>query len=283
MTTGTISASVPGHGVVLYRVSRVGTTTRYEAENATFTTGSTVDRDWSCYSGAGFVNTPNATGSFVQWTVNAAVAGPAALVFDHANGTTTNRPMDITLNGTLVANDLAFNGTGAWSLWRQSIVNVNLAAGANTIRATGVTAGGAPNMDYLGVAAPTSTPVTEYQAEDALIIQGVVESNHAGFTGTGFVNGDNVIGSGVEWTVNAATAGAVTVAIRFANGTTANRPMDIFINGVLVRDEQAFNPTGAWTTWDTVSFTATLNAGTNTIRALATTVSGGPNLDRLTV
>ncbi|HCU51432.1 MAG TPA: chemotaxis protein, partial [Micromonosporaceae bacterium] len=33
-----------------------------------------------------------------------------------------------------------------------------------------------------------------YEAENATISQGVVESNHAGFTGTGFVNYDNVVG-----------------------------------------------------------------------------------------
>ena len=33
---------------------------------------------------------------------------------------------------------------------------------------------------------------TVYQAEDAFISQGVVESNWAGFTGTGFVNLDNL-------------------------------------------------------------------------------------------
>ena len=61
--------------------------------------------------------------------------------------------------------------------------------------------------------------------------QGLVESNHAGFTGTGFVNYNNVVGSYVEWTVTAATPGNVGFEIRYANGTTANRPMDISVNG----------------------------------------------------
>jgi hypothetical protein len=125
--------------------------------------------------------------------------------------------------------------------------------------------------------------VNDYQAEDATISQGVVESNHAGFTGSGFVNLDNVTGSYVEWTVNTASAGNASCEVRFANGTTADRPMDIAVNGSVVARGTSFPATGGWTTWATKSVTVPLNAGTNTIRATATTSSGGPNLDRIRI
>jgi endoglucanase len=131
---------------------------------------------------------------------------------------------------------------------------------------------------------PTATAApTDYQAETASISQGVVEANHAGFTGAGFVNYDNVTGSHVQWSVTAAQTGAATLTLRFANGTTANRSMDITVNGTLVGDDVAFGATGAWTTWQTASLSANLVAGANTIRATATTANGGPNVDRLTV
>src|SRR6185369_2811680 len=44
-----------------------------------------------------------------------------------------------------------------------------------------------------------------------------------------------------------------------------------------------FVVTGAGTTWQDASVTATLSAGANTVRATATTANGGPNVDRLTV
>jgi len=122
-----------------------------------------------------------------------------------------------------------------------------------------------------------------FEAENARISQGIVESNHAGFSGTGFVNYDNVTGSFVEWTVDAAQAGAATLGIRFANGSTASRPMDIAINGAVVAAGLSFPVTGAWTTWQTRTLMATLAAGVNTIRATATTASGGPNVDYLEV
>jgi hypothetical protein len=120
------------------------------------------------------------------------------------------------------------------------------------------------------------------EAETATISQGLVESNHAGFSGTGFVNYDNVAGSFVEWTVNAAMAGNATLVIRYANGSTANRPMNISVNGgppVPV----SFASTGAWTTWQSASVPASLRAGSNAVRATATTASGGPNVDYLEV
>ncbi|MFI0449866.1 glycosyl hydrolase family 28 protein [Actinomadura sp. 6N118] len=127
----------------------------------------------------------------------------------------------------------------------------------------------------------TPAPGNRFEAENATISQGVVESNHAGFTGAGFVNYTNVAGSYVEFTVNAAQAGTMPLTFRFANGTTVNRPMDITVNGVLASDELAFPGTGSWPNWTTTSITVPLNAGANTIRATATTANGGPNLDHL--
>ncbi|MEU8141245.1 carbohydrate-binding protein [Nonomuraea sp. NPDC048901] len=144
--------------------------------------------------------------------------------------------------------------------------------------------------DAAGNTSDASNAVTEttgsgpviYQAEDATISQGVVESNHDGYTGTGFVNYDNLTGSYVEWTVNAPVAGPVTLELRYANGTTVNRPMSITVNGgaAVTRD---FNATGNWDTWQTSTLTVTLAQGVNKIRATATTANGGPNADRISI
>jgi hypothetical protein len=86
----------------------------------------------------------------------------------------------------------------------------------------------------------------------------------------------------VQWTVTAAAAGPVTLSFRYANGTTVNRPLAISVNGGPATTV-AFNPTGAWTTWQAVTTTATLAAGANTVRATATVADGGPNSDYLEV
>src|SRR5215217_1554587 len=99
-----------------------------------------------------------------------------------------------------------------------------------------------------------------YEAENATIFQGVVEANHLNFSGTGFVNGDNVVGSFVEWTVTAASAGPATIRVAYANGTTTSRPSSVAVNGTVV-STPTFGATANWDTWATASIPVTLNAG----------------------
>ncbi|MFJ5259995.1 cellulase family glycosylhydrolase [Streptomyces sp. NPDC088387] len=163
--------------------------------------------------------------------------------------------------------------------WARSVLLATALTGALVAPSAAADTAAAPPP----AAPPAAAAVQTYEAESATVSQGVVESNHTGFTGSGFVNYDNLTGSYVEWNVNAATAGNATLALRFANGTTANRAMDIRVNGTLVSTGRAFNSTGAWTSWNTSTLTAALRAGNNTIRATATTSNGGPNVDHLTV
>ncbi|GAA0941999.1 discoidin domain-containing protein [Nonomuraea longicatena] len=127
-----------------------------------------------------------------------------------------------------------------------------------------------------------TTPSSEHQAESAVLSQAFVDTKHAGYTGTGFVDYVNTVGGYVEFSVTASTAGPAKLTFRYANGTTADRPLAVAVNGTSVATP-AFTPTGAWATWQSVEVPATLVAGTNTVRATATTATGGPNLDRLTV
>ncbi|MFI6319481.1 cellulase family glycosylhydrolase [Nonomuraea sp. NPDC050556] len=252
--------------------------TRYESESAAISQG-VVESNHTGYSGTGFVNYDNVTGSSVTTTVNAASAGTATITLRYANGTTTNRPMSIAVNGgAAVTKD--FPSTGTWDTWASATITAPVNAGTNTVKATSTTVNGGPNLDYIDV--DVAAPSNEYQAENATISQGIVDTKHAGYTGTGFVDYTNVTGSYVEFNVNAAAAGTATLSFRFANGTTTNRPMSISVNGAagIAKD---FQGTGAWTTWQEATVSAALNAGANTVRATATTANGGPNLDRLTV
>ncbi|MGW7817878.1 PQQ-dependent sugar dehydrogenase [Streptomyces puniciscabiei] len=138
-------------------------------------------------------------------------------------------------------------------------------------------------LPLAGLSQGTAAAATDYQAEDALISQGAVATNHAGYTGTGFVDYTNTKGSYVEFTVGAASAGPASVTLRYANGTAADRPMDLSVNGTVVAPAASFPGTPDWNTWAAKSVTVTLKAGSNKIRATATTANGGPNLDRLSL
>jgi alpha-galactosidase len=147
-TTGAISASVPSHATVLYRVSRAGASTRYEAESASVSAGGTIDANHAGFSGTGFANGANAVGSSVEWQVT----GPAsALTFGYANGTAAARPVDISVDGAVVAAGVPFPATGAWTTWSTVVRSVALPAGSHAVRVTATTADGPANLDYLDV------------------------------------------------------------------------------------------------------------------------------------
>uniref|UniRef100_UPI001FEBCA34 CBM35 domain-containing protein n=1 Tax=Allorhizocola rhizosphaerae TaxID=1872709 RepID=UPI001FEBCA34 len=121
-----------------------------------------------------------------------------------------------------------------------------------------------------------------YEAEASpAVCQGTIDSNHSGFSGTGFCNGTNAVGAYSQVTVNAAAAGTATLGVRYANGSGA-RPADLVVNGVTVATV-SFDSTGAWTTWSTRVLTAALNAGSNTVRLVPTTAAGLPNIDFIEV
>jgi hypothetical protein len=150
--TGSYTATLrPGETRLIRVMPASGAVVRYQAENGAFSTGTTVDTNHLNYTGTGFANTPNATGAWVEWTVTVASAGSRTVTVRYANGTTTDRPMDVSVNGAVVSAGRSFPGTGNWDTWAGSTLTVSLAAGSNTIRVTATTSGGAPNLDYLEI------------------------------------------------------------------------------------------------------------------------------------
>lgn len=126
--------------------------------------------------------------------------------------------------------------------------------------------------------APVVT-VERYYAIEADYYDGWEENTNAGFAGEGYFNYNNAVGSYVEWTVEVPEAGNYQVDFRYANGTDADRVTKLTVNGAKECYYMSFLGTGAWTTWATNSVVLELKAGTNKIKAYATTANGGPNMD----
>src|SRR5690349_13818995 len=94
------------------------------------------------------------------------------------------------------------------------------------------------------VATMASAAPVRYEAEAApATCAGTIDSNHAGYSGTGFCNGDNAAGAAAQFTVNASAAGTATFGVRFANGGPTARPADILVNGARVTGA-SFESTG---------------------------------------
>ncbi|WP_117208122.1 carbohydrate-binding protein [Allorhizocola rhizosphaerae] len=120
-----------------------------------------------------------------------------------------------------------------------------------------------------------------YEAENSpAVCTGTIDSNWAGFSGSGFCNGNNAVGAYLQFTVNASAAGTATLGVRFANGTTTARPAGLVVNGSTVQTP-SFEGTAAWNTWVTKTLSVSVNAGSNTIRLNPTTANGLPNVDWL--
>ncbi|MBN1782376.1 glycoside hydrolase family 88 protein [bacterium] len=122
---------------------------RYEAENGTLSTGS-VDSNYPDFTGTGFVNFDNMTGSWLELTLPVPKSGPWEIRFRYANGAANNRPCEIRVNGSVVESSLDFPVTGTWDNWQYSdALTVNLEQGDQTIRITGNTAESGPNIDHV--------------------------------------------------------------------------------------------------------------------------------------
>jgi hypothetical protein len=126
-------------------------------------------------------------------------------------------------------------------------------------------------------------PAQRYEAETSpAVCQGTIDSNHAGFSGSGFCNGTNVVGAYSQLTVSAVAAGTARLGVRFANGGGGARPANLVVNGSTVATV-SFEDTGGWTRWSTKPLTAAMNAGSNTVRLVPTTAAGLPNIDFIEV
>jgi rhamnogalacturonan endolyase len=122
---------------------------------------------------------------------------------------------------------------------------------------------------------------TELQAENACSYDGVFETIHTGYTGTGYTNLDNTTGSSVMFFVDSASAQALTFTYRYANASANSRDMYIMVNEVTQPATLYFPTTGSWDAWQDSSVTVNLSSGRNEITIIALTAEGGPNLDRI--
>jgi len=119
---------------------------KYEAESAAMY-GSLFANNHLGYTGIGFADYVNRTEDYLLWTINAPVSGSYKLNFRYANAT-SNRPLQIKVNSTVVSSSLGFPTTKSWDVWGYSSINVRLNAGVNTIKATATSKSG-PNVDHL--------------------------------------------------------------------------------------------------------------------------------------
>ena len=156
-----------------------------------------------------------------------------------------------------------------------------------TFNYTVTTVGGSTNVSASGTITVNGNNITLTIQENETgfcSVDGTVDNNNSGFTGTGFANTTNSSEQGISWTVNIPSSGSYTLGWRFANGGTTDRPGALMVDGSTIISSISFPSTDSWTTWTTTSGNSvSLSAGDRVIRLQATGSSGLANIDYITV
>jgi hypothetical protein len=134
----------------------------------------------------------------------------------------------------------------------------------------------------------TSAPPTpgSYPAEDGTVAgSALVQSDVAGYNGTGFVNfavGSTGTPSTLTFTgIDGGSGGTKVLRIRHGLGSTSSRTGQLTINGVA--QSITFDPTGAFTTWLNKDVVITLNSGTSNTIVFAATGQDLANIDEIAI
>lgn len=213
--------------------------------------------------------------------------GTADIAFTYALfQTLPDRTMALEVNGVTLEAPVTFEALStSMGDWREAVASVTLDEGLNVIKliATGISG---PNIDQIAVTMTSEPPIHNtitLQAEDAAIFGADVVSNTSGAEGGAFVDYKAASGDAITWAVDASAAGPVDIDIRYALAAPTPRVMALEINGVVVDDAVTFTQvSSSWSDWGTLSLSAELAQGANSIRLLATGDSG-PNVDAITL
>ncbi|MFG1689551.1 TIM-barrel domain-containing protein [Nonomuraea sp. NPDC049269] len=144
-------------------------------------------------------------------------------------------------------------------------------------------------LTYVKLAASTSgrtvtlngVDKAAYEAEFGTGTGTTTNTDHAGFTGTGFADGFASSGDAVSFQVKADAAGNHQLKFRYS--TTVASTRTVYVDGVSV-GTLALPAQANWDTWATATLTTTLTAGAHTVKiAYDAANTGGINLDNLVV
>ena len=136
--------------------------------------------------------------------------------------------------------------------------------------------------------APPCAVGTLCEAESLRLVGVGTAKDHTGATGDGFVAGFQSAGNQVSFRVDAATAGAYDLDLRYANaqggdGQNVTRTLSVQVDGGTPQVVQ-LPVTGSWDTWKVATASLNLSAGEHTVTVLrSATDSGNINLDSLAV
>ena len=122
-----------------------------------------------------------------------------------------------------------------------------------------------------------------YGAEYASGLGTTVNTNHPGYTGTGFVDHFDTAGNSLSFGVNVDAAAGYALRVRYANGLGALATRDLYVDGSKAGTLN-MPPLVSWDVWAEASLVTSLDAGPHTIELLFSSDNATAiNVDSLTV
>jgi hypothetical protein len=206
-----------------------------------------------------------------DWSSHQATVTLPALTTTATLQVDSSQPSTVTKNGSPMTarssiSDLIGNTEGWW--WDPTVhlthVKIASGTGARTIVLSGI-------------------DKAPYEAEFATTAGTTTNTNHPGYTGTGFVDGFETVGDSVSFDVWADSSATHDLKFRYGNGSGSTATRNVRIDGTLAGTLSLGN-LGSWDTWGIASYSASLSAGRHTVQiAYESGNATGINLDNLTV
>ncbi len=276
-----INLGIPSNpGTVLNRPSGEEKSEIYEAEDATLSGVSKVAGKSAFASGALYAKFNNSSDDDnIEFTVTTKSEGTYSLDFRYNNNTASDVTMNLGVNQDAPSNiSFASNAGFDANFDIKTVDNVKLKAGTNTIRISGNSA--------LALDAVILKRSTLYEAEDAdKTGNAKVDSDHQGYSGTGFVGGLWISESSITYNVKVDNAGSYSIKSRYSLGfnDAIDRNLTLYVNGIKIKKINFINLLN-WDKWSDRYDNVFLKEGNNTITyRYDDGDSGNINLDYITV
>jgi hypothetical protein len=123
----------------------------------------------------------------------------------------------------------------------------------------------AQNWSDFSTTLTTTTGIfTQFEAENAITSGGGLNTNHPGYSGTGFWDNVGTVSNYIEFTINSKSGGSTDITCRYSSGDS-NKTMTMYVNGVKYK-VLTFPSTKGWDNWASSVENVNLNAGNNTIK-----------------
>src|SRR5215204_3803986 len=254
-----------------------GTSSNIEAESYTSMSG--VQTEFTQDAGGGLNVGWIEQGDWMDYSVTVASSGTYTV---NLRAATPNpgAQLQIKRSDGAVLSTVSLPNTWGWQSWQTISTTITLSAGTQTIRVQSSSSPGY-NVSWLEVSSTTTTPPpakpapgtsSKIEAESYTSMSGV-QTEFTQDAGGGLNVGWIEQGDWMDYSVTVASSGTYTVNLRAATPNPGAQ-LQIKRSDGLVLSTANLPNTWGWQSWQTISTTITLSAGTQTIRVQSSSSPG---------